>query len=336
MRTGLFCTFENPERDFRAAYADQMQLAQLAETLGFDEIWVAEHHFNPDASSPSSLMILSYLAAATQRIRLGSAAVLLPLHNPLIVAEEAAMLDILSCGRFNFGIGKGGPFPVQNKHFNISKDDCRPKTLEALNLIERLLREDVVTFEGHFFRADGVRLVPKPLQSPLPIFVATSTDDMAEIAAVKGYGLMGGPPFPLSTIRKNIAAFQNAAPQADPQFVLIRFFHLAATHNQAIEEARQWLAPFAERMRTTTAALQPEWADWFDVERLIADSLIGTPQEIGDKFAELAEDVRPASLILKPMSPSFAKRITDLRIFAEHIRPAPIAFARSAAIAGQG
>ncbi len=218
MRTGLFCTFENPQRDYRAAYADQLQLAQLIEELGFDEIWVAEHHFNPDASSPSSLMILAHLAACTKRIRLGSAAVLLPLHDPLVVAEDVATLDILSAGRFDFGIGKGGPFPIQNKHFGVRKEESRAKTIEALDLIQRLLSEEVVSFDGYFFKANEVRLVPKPVQSPVPIFIATSTDDMAELAAAKNYGLMGGPPFPLSAIRQNIAAFRRVTPGLRSQF----------------------------------------------------------------------------------------------------------------------
>ncbi|MGB8277859.1 MAG: hypothetical protein WCF20_08015 [Methylovirgula sp.] len=105
--------------------------------------------------------------------------------------------------------------------------------------------------------------------------------------------------------------------------ILIRFYHLASTREQAVSEARRWLAPFAERMRAATAALQPDWTDWFDVDRLIAESLIGTPEEISDRLAHLAEDLRPASLVLKPMSPSLSKRMADLKIFAEHIRPAP-------------
>jgi luciferase family oxidoreductase group 1 len=323
MRTGLFCTFENPQRDFRAAYADQLRLAQWIEALGFDEIWVAEHHFNPDASSPSSLMILAHLAAVTKRLRLGSAAVLLPLHDPLVVAEEVATLDLLSGGRFDFGIGKGGPFPIQNKHFSVRKEDCRAKTIEALALIQRLLQEEVVSFAGDFFKADEVRLVPKPIQNPLPTFIATSTDDMATLAARKSYGLMGGPPFPLAAMSQTIAAFKQAAPDADPNFILLRFFHLAATQEQAVSEARQWLAPFAERMRATTSALQPEWSEWFDVDRLIADSLIGTPDSIADKLAHFSEILNPANLVLKPMSPVLAKRMTDLQIFAEHIHKAP-------------
>ncbi|MGO9132696.1 MAG: LLM class flavin-dependent oxidoreductase [Methylovirgula sp.] len=321
MRTGLFSTFENPQRDFASAYADQIRLGQMIEDLGFDELWVAEHHFNPDAASPSSLMMLAHLAAVTKRIRLGSAAVLLPLHDPLVVAEEVATLDVLCGGRFDFGVGKGGPFPIQNKHFSVRKEDSRPKTIEALDLIQRLLSEEVVSFDGKFFKADEVRLVPKPLQKPLPTFIATSTDDMAELAAQKSYGLMGGPPFPLAAIRQTVATFEHSAPQAALNFVLLRFFHLAPTHAQAVSDARQWLTPFTERMRTTTAALQPEWSEWFDVDRLIEDSLIGTPDDIADKLADLAKTLRPASIVLKPLNPSLEKRIADIKIFAEQIRP---------------
>lgn len=186
MRTGLFCTYENPQRDYRSAYAEQTTLVQLIEALGFDEAWVAEHHFNPDASSSSCLAILAYLAARTTRIRLGSAAVLLPFHNPIQVAEDVATLDILSEGRFDFGIAKGGPFPIQNKHFGVCKDDSRAKTLEALSLIQKLLTEDSVHFEGEFYKADDVSLTPKPLQRPIPTFVATSTADTVKLAAERG------------------------------------------------------------------------------------------------------------------------------------------------------
>ena len=109
MRIGLFCTFENPQRDYRSAYAEQTGLVQLVEKLGFDDAWVAEHHFNPDAASASCLAILAYLAARTTRIRLGSAASLLPFHNPIEIAEDAATIDILSGGRFNFGVAKASP-----------------------------------------------------------------------------------------------------------------------------------------------------------------------------------------------------------------------------------
>lgn len=319
MRTGLFCTFENPSQDYRSAYAEQIKLAEFIEAAGFDEAWVAEHHFNPNVSSPSTLTALAYLAARTARLRLGSAAVLLPFRNPILVAEDVAMLDILSSGRFDFGIAKGGPFPLQNKHFKIGADDSRAKTAEALALIQKLFVEDNVSFQGEFFTADDVSLVPKPVQKPLPTFVATSTPDTVRLAASHGYGVMAGPPFPLESVRETLNLYREAAPGIDPRLVVIRFYHLAPTRAQAREEAGIILQPFIERMQSATAAMQPAWTSWFKLERLIEDSLIGTPEEVREKVSRIEAVLRPRSLILKPISSSVAKQRADLEIFANAI-----------------
>lgn len=319
MRTGLFCTYENPQRDYRSAYAEQTKLVQLVEALGFDEAWVAEHHFNPDASSPSCLAILAHLAARTTRIRLGSAAVLLPFRNPIQVAEDAATVDILSDGRFDFGIAKGGPFPIQNKHFGVSKDDSRAKALEALSLIQKLLTEDGVRFDGQFFKADDVTLTPKPVQTPIPTFIATSTADAVKLAAERGYGVMAGPPFPLESVRETLRLYLETAPQGDPKLVLIRFYHLGSTHAQAVEEATALLRPFVERMQAATAGLQPDWTPWMKLDRMIEDSLIGTAAEVREKALRIEAELSPRSLILKPIAPSVAKRRADLEAFGETI-----------------
>jgi alkanesulfonate monooxygenase SsuD/methylene tetrahydromethanopterin reductase-like flavin-dependent oxidoreductase (luciferase family) len=329
MRIGLFCTFENPQRDYRSAYAEQIALVQLVEKLGFDEAWVAEHHFNPDAASPSCLSILAYLAARTVRIRLGSAASLLPFHDPVQIAEDVATLDILSDGRFDFGVAKGGPFPHQNRHFGVGGEDSRAKMLEALNLIEKLLTEDSVSFKGQFFNVEGVNLTPKPLQHPLPTFIATSTPDIVKLAAGRDYGVMAGPPFPLERVRETLRLYRDEAPQRDPKLVLARFYHLAPTRTQAIEEAAVLLQPFVERMKKTTASMQPTWTPWFELNRVIEDSLIGTNAEVREKTLQIEADLQPRSLILKPISPDIAKRRADLESFAESIRP------RAARQAGQ-
>lgn len=182
-----------------------------------------------------------------------------PFRNPILVAEEAAIVDILSDGRFDFGVAKGGPFPIQNKHFGVSKDDSRAKTLEALSLIQRLLEEDSVRFDGEFFKADNVTLTPKPLQKPIPIFLATSTADTVQLAAERGYGVMAGPPFPLESVRETLRLYRQAAPSGDPKLVLICFYHLGSTHARAVEEAAVLLDPFVERMQVATAGMQPEW-----------------------------------------------------------------------------
>jgi luciferase family oxidoreductase group 1 len=323
VRTGLFCTYENPQNDYRSAYAEQTELVAFVEELGFDEAWVAEHHFNAAASSSSPFPILAHLAARTSRIRLGSAAILLPFHDPIAVAEDVATFDILSNGRFDFGVGKGGPFPVQNRHFRVKPEDAREMTLEALSLIQRLLHGDgPVSFDGAFYKADGVELVPRALQRPVPTFVATSTADAVRLAAGHGYGIMAAPPFPLARIHDSVRVYRETVPGGDPQLVMIRFLHLAATREQAIAEAKVFLQPFIERMQATTAKMQPEWTPWMVLEPMIADSLIGTEADVCAKIERIRQEMNPRSLILKPLSPQFQKRKADLRVFGEKIRHA--------------
>jgi alkanesulfonate monooxygenase SsuD/methylene tetrahydromethanopterin reductase-like flavin-dependent oxidoreductase (luciferase family) len=319
MRYGLFCTYENPGKDFRGAIADQTRLVAQVEALGFDSVFLAEHHFNADAASPSCLALLSYLAGKTSRIRLGSAAVLLGFRDPVLTAEDVATLDILSNGRFDLGVAKGGPFPTQTKHLGVRQDDLWPRTREALDLVTRLLRDDFVRFQGRFFTADNVSLVPKPLQRPLPTYLATSTLDTVRWAAQHGYGIMAGPPFPLAHVAAMIRRYRETECAGDPNLVLVRFYHVARTRPDAITEARCLLRPFAERMRATTAVLQPEWASWFDPERLVDDSLVGTPEEVAIKVSRLEKDLAPGTLVLKPIAADLAERMKHLDLFANEI-----------------
>jgi len=322
MRTGLFCTYENPSGDYRTAYAQQGEFIELAEQLGFDEAWVAEHHFNARTTSPSPVVTLAHIAARTSRIRLGTAAVLLPFHNPILVAEDAATLDVLSGGRLDLGVAKGGPFPLQNKHFNLNPEEARARAAEALVLIERLLSEEQVSFDGTFYKVDGVELVPRPLQRPVPMFLATSTPDMVKVAAEHRAGLMAGPPYPIAHVKDCLRVYREIAGNADPKLVLARFFHLAPTREQAVAEARTMLEPFVERMQVATAKLQPTWTAWMVMEPIIEGSLIGTEAEVRAKLEALEAELQPYSVILKPLSTEHKKQCDDLRVFAEMIRPA--------------
>lgn len=322
MRLGLFCTYENPQNDYGSAYAEQSELVQLIEALGFDEAWIAEHHFNPNASSSAPLTIIAHLAALTTRLRLGTAAVLLPFCDPIIVAEQAATADILSRGRLDLGVAKGGPFPIQFKHFHVKPEEAREKAVEALLFVEKLLDEDAVSFSGRFFQAEGVALAPRPVQRRVPIFVATSTRDTVRLAADHGFGVMAAPPFPLAHICDTLGRYREIAPETDPRLILIRFYHVAATREEAFAEAEPLLQPFIERMRITTAKIQPDWTPWMDPQRMITDSLIGAEADILAKLEELKSEFKPRSLVLKPLSPDFERRKKSLRIFAERLAPA--------------
>ncbi len=115
---------------------------------------------------------------------------------------------------------------------------ARPRTQEALDLVTRLLRDDPVRFQGRFYSADNVSLVPKPLQRPIPTYVATSTPQTIRWAAQRGYGIMAGPPFPLHHIAAMTRHYRETEGARDPGLVLIRFYHVAKTRAVAIAEAR--------------------------------------------------------------------------------------------------
>jgi alkanesulfonate monooxygenase SsuD/methylene tetrahydromethanopterin reductase-like flavin-dependent oxidoreductase (luciferase family) len=322
MRFGVFCTYENPQQDYARCFETQTRLVRHAESLGFEEAWVAEHHFDPDAVCPSILSLISYLAGVTTRIRLGSAAVLLAFRNPIQVAEDVATIDNLSRGRFDFGVARGGPFEMQNRHFNAGKDSTREMTLEALGLVNRLLYEDKVTFTGAHYEANGVSLAPRPLQRPIPTYLATTTPGAIRYAARNGYGVMAGPPFPIEQIRETLRIYREAAgPDGDPRFTMARFYFAAPRREQALAEAIPFFARFAERMRGNFARADGAPPPSLTEEGLLQRSLVGDFDEVASKIAAYREETGFRTILLKPISRDPEKNLRALEDFARHIRP---------------
>ncbi|WP_426994534.1 LLM class flavin-dependent oxidoreductase [Methylomonas sp. CM2] len=225
MRFGLFANFENPGGGSCAeALRESMLTVQHAERLGFAEAWITEHHFNPFSVSAAIFPLLSYLAAATTTIRLGSAAVLLPIRDILQVAEDAATVDALSGGRLLLGVARGGPFPLQFQHFGVDQATSRERLLEGALLLEKLLTEENVDFDGRYYRYQQVSIYPRPRQSRIPIWLAALSPESIALAATRGYGLMGASAAPVEKLHTALASYRARAAQTAPPFVLSRYF----------------------------------------------------------------------------------------------------------------
>jgi alkanesulfonate monooxygenase SsuD/methylene tetrahydromethanopterin reductase-like flavin-dependent oxidoreductase (luciferase family) len=146
---------------------DTMDQFVASESMGFTGAWIAEHHFGGEAVSGSLAVLLSHLAARTTTLRVGTAACILPLHQPIRAAEDFAAVDVLSNGRLDFGMGVGNR-ARETLPFGIQPETCRPRFFEAYEIIKRAWTEDVFDFKGEFYEAHSVSVLPKPVQQPTP------------------------------------------------------------------------------------------------------------------------------------------------------------------------
>ncbi len=185
--------YENNTRSSNQFVADITAEALLAEKLGMHSAWIGEHHFNSLGVLSCPDMVLTYVAAQTERIRLAPAVTVLPLHHPIRVAEQWATLDLLSNGRVDFACGRGYD-KSEYEPFRVSFEDNQSIFEEGLELVRRLwAAEDRISHHGKHYSFDDVRITPKPVQRPLPTYVGSFSKPSIELAARLGCGLIVAP-----------------------------------------------------------------------------------------------------------------------------------------------
>lgn len=170
-------------------YGEIVAQAELADALGYDTFWVAEHHFHEYGVVPNPAVMLSTLAQRTKRLRLGTAISILTFHNPLTVAESYAMVDVLSGGRLVYGVGSGY-LAHEFAGYRIDPAEKRDRFDENLAIVRRLLAGERVTAEGKHSKVDAVALNVVPIQREVPIYVAVLRREAAYHVGRQGNNLM--------------------------------------------------------------------------------------------------------------------------------------------------
>ena len=194
MRFGLTTDFRNPPGSGKSsamAYAEILELFIWAETLGFGAAYIFEHHFTDDDYISSPMVAATAIAARTKHMRVGPDIAILPLYDPVRVAEDGAVLDLISNGRLDFGVGLGyRPQEYAGYGLDIRRKGARAN--EALQIIRSLWLGETVTFHGKHFNVEGARLSPRPVQQPNPpIWVGGFSRGAARRAARYGDGYVG-------------------------------------------------------------------------------------------------------------------------------------------------
>lgn len=307
MKFGLFLLGERPPGlTDREVYANLLEQARWADELGFDEVWLAEHHFAPYGTIADPLVLAASIATSTRKIRIGTAVVIPAFHSPLLLAERVAMVDVLSDGRFDLGVGRG----YQKREFaafGIDMDESRARMQESVEIIAGLLNGEEFSYSGRFWSVNETTIYPRPVQSKIPIYVAAlKTRETIRWIIDSGFdALVGNPYLADPQLSDSLKLFREEATGAGSDrhtevWALINGFvhpdpEFARTYPRESMEisfkyVREYGDPFA-RGESPSAEYQA-YADWFDVhdsasyEKMLAldTTLIGDPETVSSRI----------------------------------------------------
>ena len=328
MKFGVMFDFRNPaqwRRPDAVMYKAQLDEIARLDELGYDNVWLTEHHFVEDGYNPSVLPLAAAIAVRTSRIRIGTFVLLAPFHNPVRVAEDAIAVDILSNGRFDLGVGQG----YRAEEFlalNIPRAERSARLDEAVDLIHRLFTQREVSFTG-------MTLYPRPVApGGPPIWIGCRTPKATERAARMGFHLLATlGPDPAIPYRAALAKFGREP--RDFNVAQLRVVYVATSADQAWNDAAphlhymmthygQWLAEAndAEGDKVVWELSSPAHLRNAPVAEGL---LIGTPAEVAAKLAKFRRDYSCTHFImasqLPGMDPALATRSAEL--FAHEVMP---------------
>jgi alkanesulfonate monooxygenase SsuD/methylene tetrahydromethanopterin reductase-like flavin-dependent oxidoreductase (luciferase family) len=306
-------------------YQDFIDLHIEAEALGLHSSFVTEHHFTKIGQISATLTLLTWIAARTTKLRLGTAIIVLPWHNPVLLAEQAATLHLLSGGRLDFGVGKGYRHN-EFAGFAMHPDEAEPRFEEALSVITRALGSDTpFSHHGRFWHFESILVEPPPHQRPHPpLWLAAGSARSIADCAGRGFNLLLDQFASPEQTGERIALYRNELEAAgrtfDPMRVAVaRNFWVAsdaADKERAIErqaQAHQRLLALSRGPESRPASHILGYSEAPGARE--AHSLIGTPDEIAEKLAAL-RDLGVAYVLLSGQGSR-----DNLRRFAREIMP---------------
>jgi len=301
MKFGVFDHIDRREIPIHALYRDRLNFAEAADEAGFYGYHIAEHHQTPLGMAPSPSVYLAALAERTKRIRVASMVHLLPLYEPIRLIEEICMLDHLSGGRFDLGVGRGVS-PYETGYFGVTPQESRVRFEEMLEIVLKGLTNDALSHESLRYRFYDVPMALRPMQFPYPPlwFGALSNDSLDQASRYGCHIAVGGP---TEVVKKAIAAYpgfweknkdqpwRRLSPTKQPLMALWKRIVIADNDREA-----QSLAAKAFDYHMNHLSLL--WRKWGGLpgvyiesaEKAVAQGAIlaGKPETVRDRLAEEA------------------------------------------------
>jgi alkanesulfonate monooxygenase SsuD/methylene tetrahydromethanopterin reductase-like flavin-dependent oxidoreductase (luciferase family) len=346
MDFGVFFLMQRDERWSEQAVYDS-GLAQMlaAEPLGYHSVWLAEHHFNDYGLCPAPPVLASFVAARTTTLRLGMGVSLLPLHHPVDLAEQLAVLDVVSGGRLDVGIGRGGTLQ-DYQTFRSERADARGRVEEGIALMRQCWSGAPFDFAGQFHSAERLHVRPRPAQRPHPpLFVAANSEDSVRSAARLGLPTLSSFFVPLLELQRRHRLYRETAQAVgraeseidalEQQSWGMRVVHVAPDRAEALRATEPAFMGYQQRMAVlrseSTGGALP---DSFDRSLLrlrpfqeYLDTgwmLIGTADEVRDGLQRYLDTTGYQRVLLLMALPGLDTDLAlrSMRMFAHEVAPA--------------
>jgi alkanesulfonate monooxygenase SsuD/methylene tetrahydromethanopterin reductase-like flavin-dependent oxidoreductase (luciferase family) len=346
MDFGIFMEFEIRAANQAGAFEEGFHFVDVAEAWGLDIAWLGEMHFSPSRSVLSApIAVASAIASRTRRMRVGLAVQVLPLNNPLRIAEEVATVDHISQGRFDFGIGRSG-FPRVYDIYGVPYAESQARFQEALEIILEAWKGEPFSYEGKFYQFKNAAVAPRPYQLPHPpLRMAATTEE-----TFPRVGQMGLPIFvglrgmDISVLSKHLKAYREAwqaAGHPGEGDVCLRIpVYAAPTEKAAREEPHDSIAYyFARQAELTKGAVGREGAGPADRQQARVDRLatlsydqilnervvFGSPAGLIDRLTRLRDELHLGSIAAELNSGGMLSRAQSertLQTMTQEVMPA--------------
>ncbi|HEV8716666.1 MAG TPA: LLM class flavin-dependent oxidoreductase [Candidatus Binatia bacterium] len=337
MNVGLLFPFRNPpqwRKPFPQFYAEQLRQVRLAEELGYDTIWLTEHHFAEDGYSPALLPIAGAIAGMTSRVRIGTFLLLLPLHNAVRVGEDAATVDVIANGRFDLGLGQGYA-PSEFDGYGIPRNERASRMEEGIAVIKGMWTQDPFSYEGKHYHLKNISLMPKPAQTPHPpLWIGARGKKAVERAARLGCHFLGTGD-PTSQRIYDDALRSHGHDPKDYHAAQLRWAYVAPTHDQAWDDTQEhlhymltwygrWLAEAKDFKGDERFTQLPPPAELrHSTRQMVGAPMIGTPEEVAGEIEQLTKEMRTTHLVMGMHLPGIdpAKSQRSMELFAKEVTP---------------
>ncbi len=320
------------------AFEESFDQVDAAEKLGMDCVWLGEHHFSPErAVLASPLIIAAAIASRTSRIRIGLAVQVLPLANPLRIAEEAATVDHVSRGRFEFGVGRSG-LTRYYQGYNVPYSESRGRFLEALEVIIKAWSHDKFSYQGEFYSFEDVTVVPRPFQKPYPpTRVAVGSEETYSLIGQLGFPIFSSGAIGIPELQRRLKMYRDAWREAGHPGDADVLLRMPAYVAETVERARSHPEASTVRMvregyrELVATAATPELAERLESlagvsydEILKQQVVYGTPEAVVERLQEYQETLGISGVVLDMNYGNqipYDRVINSMRLLTEKVIP---------------